>query len=159
GDTGRPRGSHRVECSFECNRAAGHAMPLETVPQPKSDRRTIRTMFRALCALVLLCSAWSPVLADETKPVTAIFLVARAELPDANFKDSIVLVTNQTRVSPIGVIINKPTRIRVAQLFPDMENLAELEDKIYFGGPVDSRAVSFIFRAAKPPDEASEIFD
>jgi putative AlgH/UPF0301 family transcriptional regulator len=74
-------------------------------------------MNRALCALLVLCgSSWST-LADDAKRVTAIFLVARAELPDPRFKDSVVLVMNQMRPVPVGVIINKPTRITVSQLF------------------------------------------
>jgi putative transcriptional regulator len=94
-------------------------------------------MIRALCALLVLCgSSWST-LADDAKRVTAIFLVARAELPDPRFKDSVVLVMNQMRPVPVGVIINKPTRITVSQLFPELERLAGLDDKVYFGGPVD----------------------
>ena len=116
-------------------------------------------MIRALCALLVLCgSSWST-LADDAKRVTAIFLVARAELPDPRFKDSVVLVMNQMRPVPVGVIINKPTRITVSQLFPELPHLARLDDKVYFGGPVDVQALSFIFRAAKPPDDVTEVLD
>ena len=57
----------------------------------------------------------------------------------------------------IGVIINKPTRITLAKLFPDLPRLAKLDDRVFFGGPVQVQSVSFVFRASTAPDEALEI--
>jgi putative transcriptional regulator len=119
-------------------------------------------MIKALCAVVVLCAmSWST-FADNAKLLTTILLVARAELPDPNFKDSIVLVMNHIGPSPAGVIINRPTRIPVSRLFPEIETLAHLDDKVYFGGPVgiQSESVSFLFRSDKPPEmPAIEVLD
>ena len=116
-------------------------------------------MIRALCALFVLCAiSWSTS-ADNAKPLTTILLIARAELPDPNFKDSVVLVMNHIGPSPAGVIINRPTRIPVSRLFPELETLAQLDDKVYFGGPVEIQAVSFLFRFDKPPEKATEVLD
>jgi putative transcriptional regulator len=116
-------------------------------------------MIRALCALLVLCGmSWSTS-ADNAKPLTTMLLIARAELPDPNFKDSIVLVMNQMGPGPVGVIVNRPTRIPVSQLFPELEQLARLDDKVYFGGPVAIEAVSFVFRADKRRDRATEILE
>ena len=116
-------------------------------------------MIRALCALFVLCAiSWSTS-ADNAKPLTTILLIARAELPDPNFKDSVVLVMNHIGPSPAGVIINRPTRIPVSRLFPELETLAQLDDKVYFGGPVEIQAVSFVFRFDKPPEKATEVLD
>ena len=52
---------------------------------------------------------------------------ARTGLPDPNFKDSTVLVMNHMAPAPLGVIVNRPTRIPVSQLFPDLEGLARLD--------------------------------
>jgi putative transcriptional regulator len=114
-------------------------------------------MIRTLCALVVLCAmSWSTS-ADNAKPLTTILLIARAELPDPNFKDSIVLVMNHIGPSPAGVIINKPTSIPVSRLFPELEALAHLDDKVYFGGPVEIQSVSFLIRLEKPPEHATEV--
>ena len=115
-------------------------------------------MIRPLCAFLLLAMSW-PISADNAKPLTTILLVARAELPDPNFKDSVVLVMNNIGPAPAGVIINRPTRIPVSHLFPDLERLARLDDKVYFGGPVSIDSVSFLFRAEKPPEHAAEVLD
>jgi putative transcriptional regulator len=131
-------------------------MAFETFEQ----QRTNLPMIRALCALfVLYAVAWATP-ADNAKPLTTILLVARAELPDPNFKDSIVLVMNHIGPSPAGVIINRPTRIPVSRVFPDLETLAHLDDKVYFGGPVEMQSVSFLFRVDKPPEQpATEVLD
>lgn len=97
--------------------------------------------------------------ADDTKPLTAVFLVARADLPDSNFRDSVVLVMNNIGPAPVGVIINRPTRIAVSLLFHDLEPLAQLDDKFYFGGPVQVASVSFLFRADTPPEHAIQVLD
>ena len=119
----------------------------------------MRDMTRALCAFLLLFGMSWPTSADDTKPLTTILLVARAELPDSNFKDSVVLVMNNIGPAPAGVIINRPTRIAVSRLFPDLERLAQLDDKLYFGGPVETALVSFLFRADTPPEHATQVLD
>jgi len=100
-----------------------------------------------------------PTSADNAKPLTTILVVARAELPDSNFKDSVVLVMNNIGPAPAGVIINRPTRIAVSRLFPDLERLAQLDDKLYFGGPVETALVSFLFRTDTPPEHATQVLD
>jgi putative transcriptional regulator len=119
----------------------------------------LRDVTRTLCAFLLLVGMSWPTSADDTKRLTAILLVARAELPDSNFKDSAVLVMNNIGPAPAGVITNRPTRIAVSRLFPDFERLAQLDDKLYFGGPVEIASVSFLFRADTPPEHATEVLD
>ncbi len=100
-----------------------------------------------------------PASADTAKPVTTILIVARAELPDSNFKDAVVLVMNNIAPAPAGLIINRPTRILVSELFPDVKRLAQVDDKVYFGGPVQIETVSFLFRADTPPEDAIQVLD
>jgi putative transcriptional regulator len=119
----------------------------------------LRDVSRALCAFLLLFGVSWPTSADDRKPLTAILLIARAELPDSNFRDSVVLVMNNIGPAPAGLIINKPTRIAVARLFPDLERLAQMDDKVYFGGPVAIASVSFLFRADTPPEHATQVLD
>jgi putative transcriptional regulator len=128
-------------------------------PAKALHRAPLGDVTRALCAFLLLFGMSWPTSADDTKPLTTILLVARAELPDSNFKDSVVLVTNNIGPAPAGVIINRPTRIAVSRLFPDLERLAQLDDKLYFGGPVETASVAFVFRADTPPEHATQVLD
>ena len=116
-------------------------------------------MAQVLFALLLLLGLSSSTSADDAKPLTAILLVARAELPDSNFRDSVVLVMNNVGPVPAGIILNRPTKITVARLFPDLARLAQLDDKLYFGGPVEITSVWFLFRAATPPEHALRVVE
>ena len=113
----------------------------------------------ALCTLLLLSGSSSPASARDAKPLTAILLVARDALPDSNFADSIVLVMNNLGPAPVGIIINRPTPVPVSHLFPALERLARVRDKVYFGGPIDFGSVWFLFRAATPPEHAVQACD
>jgi putative transcriptional regulator len=108
----------------------------------------------ALCALLLLSGSSRPTSAADAKPLTAILLVAQDDLSDPSFADSIVLVMNNLGPAPVGIIVNRPTPIPVAHLFPNLKRLAQVSDKVYFGGPVEFESVWFLFRAAKAPEHA-----
>ncbi len=111
----------------------------------------------ALAVLVGLAGATSATAAGDPKPSDTLLLVARPALPDPNFAGSVVLVSNSLGPAPIGIIVNRPTRIPVARLFPDLPALAQLEDRIYYGGPVATTSVTFLVRADTPPARATRI--
>lgn len=108
----------------------------------------------ALCALLLLSGSSRPTSAADAKPLTAVLLVAQDDLSDPSFANSIVLVMNNLGPAPVGIIVNRPTPIPVSHLFPNLKRLAQVSDKVYFGGPVELETVWFLFRAAKPPEHA-----
>ena len=129
------------------------------VTHPKSVAEVKRTMVRAIVACVVMLAAAYPVFAGEAKPLTTIVLLARPELRDPNFGDSVVLVMNNIAVGPKGIIVNRPTRLTVSSAFPDLKHLSQIDDKVYFGGPVELRAVSFLFRADTAPENAVAVLD
>src|SRR6516162_1611102 len=118
----------------------------------------MRAVAGVFSVLLLLVASPSPTSADDAKPVTAILLVARGALRDPYFADSVVLVMNNLGPGPVGLVVNRPTEIPVAHLFPDLKRLAQVHDKVYFGGPVDLESVWFLFRAVKPPEHAVQAF-
>jgi putative transcriptional regulator len=107
-------------------------------------------MTKLFCMLLALITSFATLAADA-KGMTGLLLIARAEMPDSNFREAVVFVTNQSGNAPVGVIINKPSRITVASLFPDIDNLAQLDDRVHFGGPVAPDMLSFLFRADETP--------
>jgi len=131
-----------------------------TVVSPAEIRFWLqRGMAGALCALLLLSGTSSPISADDSGRLTAILLVGKPDLPDDDFANSVVLVMNNLGPAPVGIVVNRPTRIGVPQLFPDDTRLARLSDKVYFGGPVELGAVWFLMRAATQPEHAMLAFD
>ena len=85
------------------------------------------------------------------------FLVAHAGLADPNFGDSVILVVRSEEGGTAGLIVNRPTRMPIAKLFPDMDALASLPDTVYFGGPVALYQISFIVRAEAAPHDSMEV--
>lgn len=125
-----------------------------------SSGRSIKYLLvRALGALLLLLGAATAASADEAKPLTAILLIARSELPDSDFADSVVLVMNNLGPAPVGVILNRPTPMPISQLFPDTKRFSQLREKVYFGGPVELDTVWFLVRMPTPPEHAIEALD
>src|SRR5579862_1958214 len=88
-------------------------------------------------------------------------LVASRDLPDPFFKKSVVLML-PFKEGPllVGLIINKPSKIKVRDLFPDSPELQKLDTMAYFGGPVDADVGvrSAIFRSKTPPSKATLVF-
>lgn len=93
--------------------------------------------------------------------LTAILLVARGVVSDPNFGRSIVVVMNNLGPAPIGIIINRPMPLTVARFFRKMKRLAQVHDKVYFGGPVefDADSVWYLLRAKAAPANAIRVCD
>jgi putative transcriptional regulator len=113
--------------------------------------RRVAGALGVLLALAVLPGA-TPAADDQA--LTGILITAQAAVRDPFFGDSVVLVLNNLGPAPAGVVINRPTPLTVAKLFPDLKGLAQLPDRVYFGGPVDFGSVWFVFRAPKAPEYA-----
>jgi len=109
--------------------------------------------------VVLLVGLSLPGIAEEPDRLNAILLVARPKLADPSFAESVVLVMNNLGPGPVGIIVNRPTRVSVSHLFPENPRIARLPERIYFGGPVDFGQVWFLFRARTPPAQSVRAFD
>ncbi len=114
-------------------------------------------MIRALVPIGLLLAglAWG---ADPglSKPV---FLVARPDMEDPNFHDSVVLVTHYGESGAVGVIVNKRTEVPLARALPAKEDRVGPDDRLFFGGPVGPRVMRFVFRAPVGPPGALGVAD
>jgi putative transcriptional regulator len=108
--------------------------------------------------LLVLSLAAAPVQAEETL-APAVFLVAKPELLDPNFSQSVVLVVFPKNAGPVGVILNRPVRLTLNDVFPDEPRLKGRADRLYFGGPVSVNALMFLFRRAAAPQNAFPVLD
>ena len=95
--------------------------------------------------------------ADLTSPS---FLVATRDMQDPMFRQTVILML-PSQESPLiaGVIINRPSNVRVRQMFPQARQLGSMQDTVYIGGPVETGEVSLIFRAAKAQKSATQVFN
>jgi putative transcriptional regulator len=74
-------------------------------------------------------------------------------MPDPNFRETVVLVTQDERAQATGVIINRPTDRSLAELLPS-ERFKSFTEPIFFGGPVAPQGLFAVFRADSAPGEA-----
>jgi putative transcriptional regulator len=89
--------------------------------------------------------------AQQHEPPNSLLLVAKPELADPNFRRTVVLVTQAEDASTVGVILNRPLRVKLSELLPGEAASANYRDPVFFGGPVMRRAIVALFRADSPP--------
>jgi putative transcriptional regulator len=91
------------------------------------------------------------------------FLVARPELREPIFKESVVLrLPSSVGVGEglvVGLILNKPARVALSEIFPDDQVLQNRSETVYFGGPVEPRTPAVILRSSEPIKKAALLFD
>lgn len=85
------------------------------------------------------------------------FLVASRRLQDPNFKRTVVLLIDYGLDGAMGLVINRPSKVKLATVFPDIKELKERKDIIYVGGPVAVNQVLMLIRSSHVPEEAQEI--
>ncbi len=122
--------------------------------------RTIASprLARLAAWLLVMSFAAAPVLAADTL-APAVFLVAKPDLMDPNFSQSVVLVVFPKDAGPVGVILNRPVSLTLNDVFPDEPRLKGRADRLYFGGPVSINALMFLFRRATAPQNALPVMD
>lgn len=103
--------------------------------------------FSAICALALAGAA-------AAEPA-AVVLVARPELADPNFREAVVLVTHSPRGDTIGVVLNRPTAQRLADVAPEFPRADAYAPPLYRGGPVLPQVIVALFRSPTPPGAAA----
>jgi putative transcriptional regulator len=106
-------------------------------------------LFRAIL-IVTTVAMWCDVTSAAEMEANAIFLVARPEMADTRFRETVVLVTQPRQGGPWGVIVNKPLEQRLADIFTEHESLRQRKDTLFFGGPVMPDGLVFLVRATKP---------
>ena len=95
----------------------------------------------ALLALLVFATAAYAQGASKT-----VFLIARPGMPDPNFRETVVLVTQEEGAETTGVIINRPTDRSLAEMLPS-ERFKPFKEPIFFGGPVAPQGLFAVFQA------------
>lgn len=98
--------------------------------------------------------------AQDIPDHTPIFLVATPDLGDPLFSQSVILMLpNSNLPLVVGLIVNKPTQIGLAKLFPRNPALKGLAQTAFLGGPVDVETPAVVYRAGHAAHQATELFD
>jgi putative transcriptional regulator len=96
---------------------------------------------------------------NEKNEDEGLFLVARRGLSDPLFKESVVLMLPKDETPRVvGLIVNKPARVQLRDLFPKSHSLQQEDTTAYFGGPVEVGTRGAIFRSTTTPKNAISVF-
>jgi len=115
----------------------------------------------ALAALLLLGAATEGSGAPVPKPEVGRgkLLVATDQLADPNFQQTVVLLLEYAPSGALGVIINRPTDVKLSSLLPEVDELRDRGDTVLIGGPVARDRMIVLLRAAKPPPQSATVID
>jgi putative transcriptional regulator len=115
----------------------------------------------AAVAVLLMAGGSVRVRAQNSAGDKCYFLVARDEMPDPTFQQSVILMVPSPRDNPLiaGIIVNKPTKVTLAQLLNNVPNLKHPTEKLYFGGPVDDDQPMLLVRGQHPLKGTTRLMD
>jgi putative transcriptional regulator len=68
-------------------------------------------------------------------------LVASPTLTDPNFRRTVILIGEHSDEGAMGVVLNRPSPVSVAEAVPPLADLVEDQDLVYVGGPVQPQAI------------------
>jgi putative transcriptional regulator len=122
---------------------------------------------RLACAVAALWIALAPAPAAhaQARPQPPIedgsLLVANAELQDAAFSETVVLVLRHDDVGTVGLIVNRPTSLATGTVFPELaEALTSYKGRLYRGGPAQPlRPLALVQGLAAVVVQGPEIVD
>ncbi len=93
------------------------------------------------------------------KPSKGRFLIASRQLLDPQFAETVVLLIEYSQHGAMGVIINRPSELKLSAVLPEIEVLRQRPDAIYLGGPVAKNQLLLLIRTSRPPEGSRLIFE
>jgi putative transcriptional regulator len=98
--------------------------------------------------LVALLVALPVSAADVDAPVV---LVAKRQLQDRLYGSTILVARPIGRNQHIGFIVNRPTRVKLGDLFPSHAPSKRVPDPVFLGGPISSESIFALVQTDKNP--------
>ena len=108
--------------------------------------KKILFLYLALGALLVPGAA-----AQEAMPSDAFLLVAKATLNNSSYRRTVILSVTIEGDRHIGIILNRPSKRMLAELFPEHEPSKKVTEPLFFGGPMSERAIFALVRRAESP--------
>jgi putative transcriptional regulator len=86
-------------------------------------------------------------------------LIAGPGLMDANFFRTVVLVIEHGEEGALGLVLNRPSETTVGEAVSELEQLLDLNDRLFIGGPVQPSALIVLGEFEDATDAALIAFD
>jgi putative transcriptional regulator len=92
---------------------------------------------------------------NQSKPEKGRLLISEPYLPDPNFERTVVLLCEHNEDGSFGFVLNKPSIVKVNEVMEDLRNMEEI---VYIGGPVQQDTLHFLHRRSNI-EKAVEVCD
>jgi putative transcriptional regulator len=92
---------------------------------------------------------------SQSQPRSGTFLVAARGMQDPNFAQTVVFLIEYDAQGAFGLIIDRPTRHTMAELWPEIAGLEA--HSVHFGGPVFPNRLLFLFRSNDAPQGMRQV--
>jgi putative transcriptional regulator len=104
-----------------------------------------RASFAWLAAAAVACGSAAPAAAQSL--ATGSLLIASPELSDPMFARSVVFVLRHDDEGTIGVVLNRPTNLVPATIFPELkDSVGSYAGNLFRGGPIAPTRLLYIVR-------------
>src|SRR5579862_7585676 len=84
-------------------------------------------------------------------------LISSPSLVDPNFRRTVVLMTHHDEEGAVGLVLSRPSELRIEEAVPDLGELPFADEVVYLGGPVQPEAVVVLAELTEPLDGAEPI--
>ncbi len=92
-------------------------------------------------------------------PAKGMFLLARRNLPDPNFRRTLVLLLRHSDTGTLGLVVNRRTKVKLSEAIPHIEGADDRERPLFWGGPVAPNQVLFLLRDDQAPGRSERVTD
>ncbi len=73
------------------------------------------------------------------------------------FSETVILLLEYGESGAMGLVVNRPTDVELAELLEDAEEIPGRPQAVYWGGPVEMDTLSALAHAGAPVEDADEI--
>ena len=101
----------------------------------------------AILGVLLAVPAWSADVAVDT-----VLLVAKRNLRDRLYSETVLVTRPIGRDRHVGFIVNKPTQLTLAKLFPNDGPSQKIVEPVYLGGPASSSVIFALVQSKQAPE-------
>jgi len=93
----------------------------------------------------------------DALPAKGKFLVASRAIADPRFQETVVLLIGYDDTGATGLIINRPSKVTLAEMLQAVPGLKKRSDVVYYGGPVEGHRILMLMRSTERLEEADRV--
>ena len=116
-------------------------------------------MSRIVTCLVLLAWLLPGAAGADARPAQGKLLVATERVEGELFAKTVVLLLHYDETGAFGLVVNRPTDVKPAELLADDDAIARYRGTLFWGGPVQMDSLRALMLTDAPPESAEKIIE